>query len=156
MSDVWWWAAGAAIFVAGVGLGYLPRWLRRRAAARLLRARQLFHLRREWLEAKFLKLAAQHTQPRGLAWNHCEFADEAAFATDRQTRQLRAFVSMSVRFTAVQGGGMEGNPNLQHAKAATAVFLFDGREWFTEGRAVFNLNPLETIERYHHELQMVD
>jgi hypothetical protein len=116
----------------------------------------LFHLRREWLEARFLKLAAQHTQPRGLAWHHSEFADEAAFATDRATRQLRAFVSMSVRFAAVQGGGMAGNPNLQHAKAATAVFLFDGREWFTEGRAVFNLNPLETIERYHHELQLVE
>ena len=95
-------------------------------------------------------------KPRGLAWDDWHFEDEAAFATDPDTGQLRAFVSVAIRFRAIEGGGMEDNPNVDNLRDATAVFLFDGRQWTTQGRTVFNLNPLETIERFQHGLEGVD
>ena len=122
----------------------------------LEQARKLFHLRREWLEAEFLTLVSASGKPRGLIWSECEFADEVVFATDRNTGQLRAFAAVVVRFKAEEGGEMEGNPNVGNLRAATAVFHFDDAQWVTEGRAVFNLNPLETVERFHCELQSVD
>ena len=41
-------------------------------------------------------------------------------------------------------------------RAATSVFRFDGLRWTTDGRAVFNLNPEETIRRYRHELELAE
>ena len=41
-------------------------------------------------------------------------------------------------------------------RAATAVFFYSDGKWTTDGRAVFNLNPAQTIRRYQHELKTVD
>ncbi len=51
---------------------------------------------------------------------------------------------------------MEDNPNVGNLRAATAVFRFDGNDWTTDGRAIFNLNPLQAIEHFQHELETVD
>lgn len=134
-------------------------WSRRhngREATAQSRAAQLFHLRREGLEARFVSLAAHSGKPRGLSWAHCEFVDAVAFATDRRTGQLRAFVAATIQFEALPDGGLEGDPHVDDLREATAVFVFEGGEWQTEGRAVFNLNPLETIERFQHDLQLAD
>ena len=152
-----WWTLGSLLIVA-VSIGVLLALRSRRGHSRyqLEQARQLFRRRREVLELQFLTCAAQLGKPRGLEWDDCHFEDEAAFATDPNTGQLRAFVSVAIRFRAIEGGGMEDNPNVDNLRAATAVFQFDGRQWTTEGRAIFNLNPLETIERFQHGLEGVD
>jgi hypothetical protein len=152
-----WWTFPALVTAVAV-LAWLvwPRYLRRREAIRLDRARRQFHMRREWLETDFLKLASASGKPRGLIWRDIQFDDEAIFATDRSSGELRAFVSIMISFEAVAGGELEDNPNVENVRAATAVFLFDDRHWQTEGRAIFNLNPLEAIDHFQHELQMVD
>jgi hypothetical protein len=156
MTAVWFTVAAmvAVAFVIG-GLAW-PAWRQQRYAGRLTRARSSFHLRREWLEVQFLKIVSDSGMPRGLIWADCDFDDEVIFATDRHSGQLRAFVAVTIGFEADEDGDMDGNPNVGNLRAATAVFLFDGRQWITEGRAVFNLNPLETVERFQLELDLVD
>ncbi|MFM9114846.1 MAG: hypothetical protein ACKOU6_01630, partial [Planctomycetota bacterium] len=61
-------------------------------------------------------------------------------------------VSVTIRFTAVEGGGMEDNPNVDNLRAATAVFSWNGEEWSTDGRTVFNLSPSQTLERFQLEV----
>lgn len=119
-------------------------------------AKQLFHLRREWIEARFFSLASASGKPRGLAWMDCDFEDDVSFARDRLTGQLRAFCGVTIRFTAIEGGGMEENENVGRLRAATAVFLLDGSEWITQGRVIFNLSPEQAIEHFREELELVE
>jgi hypothetical protein len=156
MYAIWWMVVGVCGVLAVLGLLAWPAWRRRRDAARLTRACKLFHLRREWLEADFVKMASRAIKPRGLQWSDCDFEDEAAFATDRNTRQLRAFVAVTIHFESLEGVESAGDRGPTKQRAGTAVFHFDGRRWLTDGRAIFNLNPLEAIEHFQHELEMVD
>jgi hypothetical protein len=128
----------------------------RKPEINLEHARKQFHLRREWLEANFLTLAAQSGSPRGLQWVDCDFDDEVSFARDRNTGRLRALVGVTISFEAIVGGGMEDNPNVSNLRAATAVFHLDGESWSTTGRALFNLNPEQAIERFGKELEHVE
>ncbi len=120
------------------------------------KARSQFFLRREWLEAEFLKLAGLRGIPRGLRWVDCEFDNDVQFASDRNTGQLRALVAATIRFEAIEGGGMEEVEAVGNLRAATAIFFFESKKWSTNGRALFNLNPAEAIQHYRHELEMVD
>ncbi len=119
-------------------------------------ARKIFFLRREWLEAEFLKLAGLRGIPRGLRWTEVNFDDAVRFARDRNTRQLRALVAVTIHFEAIEGGDMEDVEAVGNLRAATAIFHYDSRKWTSNGRALFNLNPTEAIEHYRHELEMVD
>lgn len=119
-------------------------------------ARKNFFLRREWLEADFVSLAGQRGIPRGLRWVDCDFDNDVQFARDRSTGQLRALVATTIRFEAIEGGGMEDVEAVGNLRAATAVFFLEGKKWSTNGRALFNLNPVEAIQHYRHELEMVD
>jgi hypothetical protein len=150
--------AGLLVLVAVIAWRFAPwRLLRRRPAqVNLQHARKQFHLRREWLEANFLSIAAQSGKPRGLHWADCEFEDAVSFARDRHTGRLRALVGVTISFEAVEGGGMEDNPNVGNLRAATAVFYLDGEAWSTTGRAIFNLNPEQAIEHYGQELEHVE
>jgi hypothetical protein len=148
------------VFVAAV-LGFLGliSWRRcrqLRGEALLAGARQSFHHRREWLEAKFWSLASRSGRPRGIRWVDCEFDDEVAFARDRNTGHLRALVGVTIQFEAVEGSGLEDENALAERKAATVVFRLDGLHWEVDGRAYFNLNPAQTIAHYQHELETVD
>ena len=148
-----WWIYVAVLGAILIGIAtVLPTWHRRRTAARLLAARKVFHQRREWLEAQFLTLASHAGRPRGLIWSDCEFANPATFARDRSTGELRAFTAVTIKFEAIAGGDMEDVEAVGNHKAATAVFRFDGEQWTTDGRAVFNLNPKQAVEHFHHEL----
>ncbi len=155
MSESWWFVVTVAAVLVALGVMAWPYWRRYRSAIRFERARKRFHLRREWLEVDFLKLASAASKARGHAWRDCEFENEAFFATDRNTGQLRAFVGLTIYFSAVEGRHRERS-DPSNARAATAVFLFNGRDWGTDGRALFNLNPFEAIERFQHELEHVD
>jgi hypothetical protein len=152
-----WWIPLAVMCFGIAGVLVVVPWLRkRRSDAFLAAARQQFRLRREWLEAKFVTVASTSGQPRGLAWVECDFENEAALARDRASGQLRAFVGVTIRFQAIEGGGMEEMEAVGNLRAATAVFLHDGQKWTTDGRAIFNLNPTEAIEHFQHELEVVD
>lgn len=122
---------------------------------RFLRARREFHQQRERLEAKFFELAGSCGKPRGLRWVECDFDDDVAYARDRRTGQLSAFVAVSITFDAIEGGGMEEVPAVHDIRAATAVFHYDRGPWYTHGRALFNLAPTEAIARYQHDFEMV-
>jgi hypothetical protein len=152
MFDPWW---AVAVMIALVVALATIAWRRRRNAGWLRRARREFHLRREWLEADVVTMAMAHGTPAGLLWQECEFEDEAAMAIDRSSGQLRAFVAITIGVDAGTGGGKSPREPVER-RSATAVFLYDGRRWITEGPALINLNPLQAIEYFHHELERVD
>jgi hypothetical protein len=156
LPEPWQWITAALVVLAviGVGIGVSLRGRPRRST--LVKARKLFQLRREWLEARFFAKAAGSGKPRGLEWVDCDFEDSVSFARDRHTGQLRALVGVTIKFRAVEGGGMEDNPNVENLRAASAVFLFDGEEWTSDGRVIQNLNPVQAIEHFRQELEMIE
>ena len=91
-----------------------------------------------------------------LEWIDCDFDDHVSFAKDRRSGELTALVGVAIQFRAIEGGGMEHVEAVANRKAATAVFRFRDTEWMTEGRALFNLNPLEALEYYQKELERVE
>ena len=156
MWELWWiFAAGITILIGTVVFAW-PRMKHLNEAKTLSSARELFHRRREWLEARFVTLAEESGKPRGLRWANCDFEDDVAFARDRGTGRLRALVGVTIKFEAIEGGGMEDVEAVDNLKAATVVFRLDGPDWEPDGRAYFNLSPSQTIEHYQHELETVD
>lgn len=154
-----WICLGLAVLIAiGAVAGYLlwrPYRLARQEKS-LVRARREFHLRREQLEAKFVQRAGESGKPRGLTWVDCDFENDVTYARDKRSGQLSAFVGVTISFAATEGGGMEDVEAVGNLRAATAVFSFDEkRQWFTEGRAIFNLNPTEAIQYYQANLELV-
>ena len=156
----WFWIVmGGVVLVSVLAGGIVYGWPRvreRKMKVELEDARRSFHRRREWLEARFLSVASVGGKPRGLRWVDCDFEDDVAFARERRTGRLRALVGVSIQFEAVEGGGMEDNENVGNRKAATVVFRLDGPDWEVDGRALFNLNPAQTIEQFQHELEEVE
>ena len=152
-------ALGIAVIVVAalVGGGWWYReWRRRQRELRVTNQRSGFMRRREWLEAKFLQTAGARGTPRGLEWVDCDFDDAVSFARDRRTGELTALVAVAIQFRAIEGGGMEHVEAVANQKAASAVFRFREGQWTTEGRAIFNLNPIEAIEYSRQELERVE
>jgi hypothetical protein len=144
------------VLAGGIGCYFLYRyWQHFLQHERLKHARQIFHRRREWLEARFLTKAGQSGKPRGLAWTDCDFENPVTFARDRESGQLNALVGVTISFSAIEGGGMEDVEAVGNLRSATAVFRFDKDHWDTDGRAVFNLNPTETIQHFRLEVERV-
>ena len=156
MNIEWWMAVPGVVAVCLAAMAVAWWFWRRNPQEDEQAVRDSFRRVREWLEAEFFTLAAQSGSPRGLAWVDCDFADPVAFARDRRSGELRAFVAVSIRFEAVEGGGMEDNPNVSNVRSATAVFLHRRGTWITEGRAIMNLNPHQAIDRFGTELEAVE
>jgi hypothetical protein len=117
-----WIALGIVVMSA---LVVLAVWRPLRAAMRAAeyeRARKDFHQQRERLEAKFLQLAAASGKPRDLRWTSCDFDNDVSYARDRHSRELRAFVAVTISFEAVEGGLMEDVEAVGNLRAATAMF----------------------------------
>jgi hypothetical protein len=153
--SAWWWLTAVPI-AAGIGFWiWRGPYRTRRRAAEFVAARRDFHQRRERLEARFLKLAGSSGKPRGLRWVNCDFEDDVAYARDRQSDTLCAFVGVTISFEAVEGGGMEEVEAVGNLRAATAVFSHVDGQWATEGRAIFNLNPTEAIAHFRNDLVLV-
>jgi hypothetical protein len=159
MSMLGWIALGLATLVAVAAMALYWLWRPYRSVRQekaLARARREFHLRREQLEAKFLERAGDSGKPRGLRWVDCDFDNDVTYARDKRSGQLSAFVAVTISFEAVEGGGMEDVEAVGNLRAATAVFSFDEkRQWYTDGRAIFNLNPAEAIQYYQANLELV-
>lgn len=154
-AEYWpWWIAGAVLL--GVAAWFVAQPIRRRRQlAQFERAQRDFHRVRERLEAKFFQLAGSGGKPRGLRWTNCDFDDEVAYARDRKTAVLCAFVGVTISFEAIAGGGMEDVEAVGNLRAATATFRYANGRWDTDGRALFNLNPVEAIAYYRDNLTLV-
>jgi hypothetical protein len=119
------------------------------------RARELFSLQRERLEAKFVQLASSTGKPKGLHWEQCEFHSPVCFVRDKMTGQLSAFVGVNIRFSAVRGGTMEHVPAVGERREATAVFHYHHGQWGTGGRVLFNMNPKEAIDHFQAQYEPI-
>lgn len=122
---------------------------------RIERALQLFARNQQALEDAFFQAAASSGKPRGLEWTQCAFQQGVLMARDRANGQLVGLRAVTIGFKAIEGGGMEDVEAVGNLRAATAVFTHDGREWTTQGRAVFNLEPREVLERYKDSLDAI-
>src|SRR5947209_2985311 len=118
----WYWyipaalAAGAVAFVLWHPLQLFSR------EVLAERARELFRLQRERLEAQFARAAASSGKPRGLRWKDCAFDNDLLLARDRKSGEIVALVPVTVQFEAVEGGDMEGLPAVGNLRVASAVF----------------------------------
>ena len=148
------------ITLAAIGLAALavaaflvPKRLRNR---RRERAREEFPELRPDVEQQFFAAASTSGKPRGLRWKEIRFHEGQAFAVDRVSGALYALVGATISFEAIEGGPMEDVEAVGNLRAATAVFVFNKGKWTAEGRAVFNLTPEETIDRYGAALEPVE
>lgn len=124
-------------------------------ARRIQRALRDFVRDRSKLESIFLDKAAASGKPRGLAWKSCAFQPGLLLARDRANGDFVGLVGVTIGFEAIEGGGMEEVEAVGNLRAATAVFTWRHGEWTTDGRAVFNLEPREVLERYRGNLDAV-
>jgi hypothetical protein len=155
MPSLGWILCSAAVFlVLSIAIGWRPVSAVLREI-RTERARELFRMQRERLEARFFDLAAKSGKPRGLRWVDADWQDAVSFVRDRRSGQIAALVGITVSFEAIPGGGMEENPNVSNLRDATALFNYVRGRWITEGRALFNMSPDGAIDRYHDQYEPV-
>jgi hypothetical protein len=138
----------AVVFFWFVGRAHDP-------VRRLAHARQLFEREQPSLRQQFFVAAAASGKPRGLRWLECDWSDDIAFALERETRQLVALAGVTIRFEAIAGSDMEGLPAVGNLRNASAVFFFQHERWQTTGKAVFNLNPGEALQRFSEQYQQL-
>jgi hypothetical protein len=155
MNETWLFVSGAAAAVLVLVALRIPGFIRQRRRVANDQARRDFHLQRERLECVFFQTAGASGKPRGLRWVDCDFENDVTYACNRQTKQLAALVACTIRFEAIEGGGMEDVAAVSNLRSATAVFEFNGKQWRTLGRVIFNLNPSETIEHFRDQLVLV-
>jgi hypothetical protein len=152
MEQFWW------IFIAVLGAVALA-WAVGRGARtfgqemRHERARELFKLQRERLEAHFLQAASATGKPRGLRWKDCQWENEVEFVRDRETGELAALVGVTIQFEAIEGGDMEGVAAVGNLRHASAVFAFRQDHWLTVGKALFNMFPSEAVVKLESQYE---
>ncbi len=148
----WWLGMGAVLLgmgavllgiVAVTAVPLAARWQRREAH----HVTRLFQQQRAQLQITFLEMARSIGKPRGLRWLDCDWLDAVTFARDRQSKLLTAFAGVNIRFEAIEGGDMEDVAAVSTVRDAVAVFHFQNGSWGTGGKALFNMNPQEAIER---------
>jgi hypothetical protein len=150
------WALLAMLAATAAAVGWVAAHVYRRARdGRLAGAMRRFHGEREYVEAKFVDLAAHSGKPRGLTWVRCDFEDDVAYVREKKTGQLSALVGVTIGFEVEEGGGMEDVEAVDNLRAATAVFHYAGKQWMTHGRTLFNLSPTEAISYYQESLEIV-
>lgn len=125
----------------------------RMQAREVRRAIEQFRVERERLEARFFDLASVAGKPRDLRWLDCDWQSDVTFARDVRTGLLTAFVAVNIRFEAVEGGDMEDVAAVGTVRDASAVFHYNRGVWGTGGRALFNMNPRDAVERLHGQFE---
>jgi len=149
-----WWVLGLALVVVVFLLVRRP--LRRFGKeVQGERARELFKLQRERLEAKFIVAAAATGKPRGLRWKDCQWESAAEFVRERRTGQIAALVGVTIQFEAIEGSDMEDLPAVGNLRNASAVFFFHRGTWDTVGKAVFNMNPNEAVAHFKNQYERI-
>jgi hypothetical protein len=126
---------------------------RKRRANRAVRA---FRLQREQLEAQFFRQAASLGKPRGLRWLDCDWLETVTFGRDVGNGMLTAFVSVNIRFEAIEGGDMEGLEAVGMVRDAAALFHYERGRWGTGGRALFNMNPADALRHFRGQIEPIE
>jgi hypothetical protein len=154
MTAGYWFAAGIVLAVLLIVFVSRPlaRWMSAREVDRAIRE---FRLRRESLEAKFVELASRLGKPRGLIWKECDWQETVTFAREIPTGLLTAFASVEIHFEAVPGGDMEDVEAVSTIRDAAAVFHYQAGTWGTGGKALFNMNPADAVQRLAGQFQPV-
>ena len=63
--------------------------------------------------------------------------------------------AVNIRFEAIEGGEMEDVAAVGNIRDAAAVFHYQNGTWGTGGRALFNMNPKDAIERLQKQFAPV-
>ncbi len=142
------------IFMLGLLLG-APRLARRFRRRQEVSAVDLFRMQREQLEAKFFDLARGRGIPRDLRWVDCEWLPEVTWGRSIEDGMLTAFVGVNIRFEAIEGGDMEDVEAVGLVRDAAAIFHFQDGRWGTGGRAMFNMDPVDAIDRLSGQYEPV-
>ena len=137
-----------------MALAWLWRLFRRDKASVPRARRQLENALAE-LERRFFETAAASGKPRGLRWTACEWSPEFEMVREKQTGRLAALIGVTIAFEAVEGSDMEDLPAVGNLRNACAVFFYHDGAWRTTGKAIFNLNPDEVIERFAAQYERV-
>jgi hypothetical protein len=143
------------LFVLAIALIAWLGWTAVRPKLFARRVRQVereFARDRKQLESTFFQEASRSGKPRGLAWKQCAFQDAVLLGRDRANGEIVGLVGVTIGFEAIEGGGMEDVEAVGNLRAATAVFIHNGRAWTTQGKVIFNLEPREVLERYRESL----
>jgi hypothetical protein len=143
----WIWGIGIVLgllLAAAFAVIPLAAWWKRREANQAIR---LFRTQREMLEARFFDMARSIGKPRGLTWVDCEWFDNVTFARDKRSGFLTAFVGINIRFEAIEGGDMEDVAAVGTIRDAVALFHFHRGSWGTGGKALFNMNPQDALQK---------
>jgi hypothetical protein len=149
------WIGGASAF-ALVLMVLTWRPLRRLTREMIAaRARESFRLQRERLEGRFVEAAAATGKPRGLRWKECAFESSMELVRERGTGLLLALTPVTISFEAIEGGPMEGVEAVGNLRAATAIFTYTRGHWETAGKAVFNMDPAQTIAHFGNQYERV-
>ncbi len=152
----WPWLVPGMVAAGTVAAALLWRPLRTFGRqVQLERARELFHLQRARLEGQFQATAAASGRPRGLIWKECQWGSQVEFVRERKTGEIVALAGVTIQFEAVEGSDMEDLPAVGNLRIASAVFFFHGGHWMTVGKAVFNMNPAETVEHFQKQYERV-
>lgn len=115
-----------------------------------------FRTQREQLEAKFFDIASRLGKPRDLRWLDCDWLDRVTFGREVESGLLTAFVAVEIRFEAVEGGDMEDVAAVSTVRDAAALFHYKDGCWGTGGRALFNMNPADALERLNDQYEPID
>jgi hypothetical protein len=132
-----------------------PRLARRFRRRQEVSAVDLFRMQREQLEAKFFDLARGRGIPRDLRWVECEWLPEVTWGRSIEDGMLTAFVGVNIRFEAIEGGDMEDVEAVGLVRDAAAIFHFQDGRWGTGGRAMFNMDPVDAIDRLSGQYEPV-
>lgn len=130
--------------------------LRRLRNREVRKALPLFKLHREQLEHRFFEVARTLGKPRGVRWLECDWQDRVTFGRDNESGLLTAFVAVRIRFEAIEGGDMEEVVAVGLQRDASAVFHFHNGSWGTGGRALFNMNPIDALERLDGQYERIE
>jgi hypothetical protein len=155
MPENWWVWTSAALLLTGLLYFWGPAWGAIREV-RFARMQREFHAQREWLEAKFVQMAAAHAQPESPRWEDCEFADDVSYVRHRLTGELSAFVAVSIIVEeATEAPDFSNGDAIGKMQLGTAVFRFDRDHWETDGRTILNLTPQEAVRYFQRDWKIV-
>ena len=120
-----------------------------------MQAKRRFHVQRERLEAKFIQLAAACSKADAPRWSDCFFADDVAYVRNRTTGELSAFVAVNIATEEIERSLHSSADAVGNLQAGTAVFRFDRDHWETDGRAILNLSPIEAVQFYRDDFEII-
>jgi hypothetical protein len=107
------------------------------------RARELFRMQREWLEARFVSTLGKVDPIEGIRWEEAHWHNEVLWARDCQSRSLLALVGVHFDASSFNELGE------LHPRNATALFEFRKGRWHAEGKRLDELRPDEAVLRGH-------